>query len=312
MDSFLIRNPILNSADDITEDLIKRIISNDLDSLTINYEFTSRNPNIPFSEWEIQQLKINPFRIANKVKELRKIEFKVILGTNVHDLSGAFMKFNKLEYVNLQNTSNITNMGSLFAGDPLFNQFIGNWDTSNVTNMRAMFEGCVSFNQPIHQWNTSKVKIMDAMFHDAKSFNQPIGNWNTSNVNDMQWMFKNASSFDQYVGGWDTRNVTNMESMFESASMFNKPLRDWNTSKVKNMRNMFANASLFNQPINNWDTRNVTDMSNMFILYSSYSYPKPKFYGSQNINKSGCLPCLLLMFSALCGLYQFLSYTSII
>ena len=33
------RNPVLNSPDDITEELIQRIINNDLDSLTINYEF---------------------------------------------------------------------------------------------------------------------------------------------------------------------------------------------------------------------------------------------------------------------------------
>ena len=32
------RNPVLNSPDDITAKLIQQIISNDLDSLTINYE----------------------------------------------------------------------------------------------------------------------------------------------------------------------------------------------------------------------------------------------------------------------------------
>ena len=36
------RNPVLNSPDDITDELIQRIIDNDLDSLTINYEFTRR------------------------------------------------------------------------------------------------------------------------------------------------------------------------------------------------------------------------------------------------------------------------------
>ena len=34
------RNPILNSPDDITNELIEKILENDLDSLTINYEFT--------------------------------------------------------------------------------------------------------------------------------------------------------------------------------------------------------------------------------------------------------------------------------
>ena len=39
------RNPVLNSPDDITDNLIQQIISNDLDSLTINYEFTSKFDN---------------------------------------------------------------------------------------------------------------------------------------------------------------------------------------------------------------------------------------------------------------------------
>ena len=36
------RNPVLNSPDDITDELIQQIIDNNLDSLTINYEFTRK------------------------------------------------------------------------------------------------------------------------------------------------------------------------------------------------------------------------------------------------------------------------------
>ena len=39
------RNPVLNSPDDITDELIRQIISNDLDSLTINYEFSPKFDN---------------------------------------------------------------------------------------------------------------------------------------------------------------------------------------------------------------------------------------------------------------------------
>lgn len=47
------RNPVLNSENDITSDLINKIIVNDLDSLTINYEFTScyeRAPNLSYED----------------------------------------------------------------------------------------------------------------------------------------------------------------------------------------------------------------------------------------------------------------------
>ena len=51
---------------------------------------------------------------------------------------------------------------------------ISNWDTSNVTNMESMFEEASSFNQPLNDWNVSNVKKMYCMFLGATSFNQPL------------------------------------------------------------------------------------------------------------------------------------------
>ena len=56
------RNPVLNSPDDITDELIQQIISNDLDSLTINYEFTSKFDNSEdLEDYKKEQIRINPF-----------------------------------------------------------------------------------------------------------------------------------------------------------------------------------------------------------------------------------------------------------
>ena len=71
------RNPILNSADDITDELLEKIINNDLDSLTINYEFT-RRPKEDEHRWDWQDdlLRNNPFKRANKIKSIHRIEFE--------------------------------------------------------------------------------------------------------------------------------------------------------------------------------------------------------------------------------------------
>ena len=147
---------------------------------------------------------------------------------------------------------------------------ISSWDTSEVTDMESMFEGAEAFNQPIGNWDVGKVTNMGTMFDGASSFNQPIGNWDVSNVTNMQGMFIN-SHFNQDIGSWDVGKVTNMGTMFYGAQAFNQPIGDWNVSKVTDMERMFCNAKSFNQPIGNWDVSNVTRLYSMFVRAASFN-----------------------------------------
>ena len=198
---YKIKNPILNDPSEISAELIQKIRTNSIDSLTINYEFTRCPPKDvhPKDEihknWEKEWLMSNPFGVANKQHELTSIDFEIKLSSNVHSLACAFMDMQKLKSVNLRDTSNVTDMSGMFAKAVSFNQPIGDWDTSKVTNMGAMFAKAVSFNQPIGDWDTSKVTEMWLMFSGAESFNQPIGDWDTSKVTDMGAMFEGASSY---------------------------------------------------------------------------------------------------------------------
>ena len=72
------RNPVLNSPNDITDELIHQIINNDLDSLTINYEFTKKFcRSMTGDDWDREQFRINPFWIANKITTVKRIEFEI-------------------------------------------------------------------------------------------------------------------------------------------------------------------------------------------------------------------------------------------
>ena len=148
-------NPVLSSPDEITHELIQKIIDNKLNSLTINYEFT-RCPSsflAPEKEeidtWNKEQHRTNPFWRANSVQPLKRIEFEVKFTGKSFSLACAFLGFEKLEYVNIQDTSHVTDMSFMFFKAKSFNQPIGNWDTSNVTDMSGMFLDAKSFNQPI-------------------------------------------------------------------------------------------------------------------------------------------------------------------
>ncbi len=155
--------------------LIDKILNNRIGSLTINYEFTS----CPYAfddegrkKWDKERAQTNPFWRANNVQSIKRIEFKVFLTGQVTSLACAFAYFDKLEYVNIQDTSSITNMRETFREAISFNQPIGNWDTSNVTDMAGMFYDAISFNQPIGNWDTSKAGTLD-MFTRATSYQYP-------------------------------------------------------------------------------------------------------------------------------------------
>ena len=97
------RNPVLNTPDDITDELIRQIINNDLDSLTINYEFSPKSyKGEVWDEYKKERYRINPFWRANNIIPIKRIEFEIRLGKNVHSLAGAFVEFEELEYVNIQ------------------------------------------------------------------------------------------------------------------------------------------------------------------------------------------------------------------
>ena len=121
------RNPILNSPDDITNEIIQRIINNNLDSLTINYEFTRcRKNDEDWDNWENEQYRNNPFWRANSVTPIKRIEFEVRLGPGVHSLACAFLFFEKLEYVDIKDTSNVTRMDAMFVGATSLNISVKN------------------------------------------------------------------------------------------------------------------------------------------------------------------------------------------
>ena len=220
-----------------------------------------------------------------------KAELQTAVNAWVADEAAATVTYGD---INTWDTSNVTDMSSLFYNKTTFNSDISNWDVSNVTNMNAMFYGATIFNQDISSWNVSSVIFMNYMFRNAYAFNQPIGLWGqkTINVKDTSYMFASARSFNQPIGDWNMQSVekinymfqgehwnrhpfnghiaswnmsncTEMSTVFEYCD-FNKPLNTWNTSKVTTMSQMFANAQNFDQDISSWNTSNVTTFFNMF------------------------------------------------
>lgn len=201
-------------------------------------------------------------------------------------------KFNPPGFPSLNfDTSNITNMRSMFSHASIFNQPL-HFDTSKVTNMSCMFFRAKKFNQPLH-FNTKNTLSMGSMFHGASKFNQCLDSFDTSRVAMMDYMFCGAKKFNQSLDGFDTSLVQDMTGMFSGCTAFNKPLTFntlnvnemcymfdsctklnsqiiLNTKNVLSMESMFSNCKKFNQKLD-FDTTNVRYMDGMFHNCRSFN-----------------------------------------
>ena len=125
-------------------------------------------------------------------------------------------------------------MVETFDGCVNFNGDVSGWNTSNVTNMVSLFLSCHVFNQDISNWDVSKVTNMEFMFAQAYAFNQDITGWETGKVANMYETFRNADSFDYSLGSWDISSVTNMGNIFwendgMSVFSFDATINGWDT-----------------------------------------------------------------------------------
>ena len=177
-----------------------------------------------------------------------------------------------MEYLN---TSNVTNMGSMFYDcSGLTSLDLGSFTTSNVTNMSNMFRGCSGLTSlDVSNFNTAKVTDIYAMFYDCSGLTSlDVSHFNTAKVTDMSNMFRGCSGLTSLdVSQFNTANVTNMSYMFAFCSgLTSLDVSSFNTAKVTNMSYMFIYCSgLTSLDLSSFNTAKVTNMEFMFYRSSN-------------------------------------------
>ena len=169
--------------------------------------------------------------------------------------------------------SAVTSMEAMFEGAGSVNASLNSWNTTNVTNMNSLF-ATSNFNGDISSWNTANVTNIGGMFATNPAFNQDLSGWDVSSATDASGMFSGATSFNQNIGGWNTGGLADTSGMFSFATNFNQDISGWDTSSVGDMTAMFAYATSFNQNIGGWNVSAVTDMTSMFdgVTLSTNNY----------------------------------------
>ena len=129
-----------------------------------------------------------------------------------------FSELTEIENINLLDTSQVTNMSSMFSVcRGLTSLDVSKFDTSQVTNMSDMFSSCGGLTSlDLSNFDTSNVTNMRHMFDSCSSLTSlDVSNFDTSKVTDMWRMFdscRRLTSLD--LTNFDTSNVTNMDLMF--------------------------------------------------------------------------------------------------
>ncbi len=221
---------------------------------------------------------------------------KVIFSNEVYapeDMENFFAIFPNVISINLNNlnTSNVTNMKSMFSNCiNLTSLDVSKLDTTNVTNMESMFSGCSNLESlnigDLATFNVTNVKYM---FQGCTSLtNLNLEFFDTDNVTDMSFMFQGCTSLTNLnLRGVITSEVNNMNYMFaECNSLTNLDLSGFNTSKVTNMANMFTNCTnLASLDLSGFNTSNVTDMMSMFYECSSLISVDVSNFNTSNVDR---------------------------
>ena len=165
-------------------------------------------------------------------------------------------------------------MSSLFKNCTATDICLTSFNTSNVTNMSSMFSGCSKLTSlDLTKFNTEKVQNNYSMFKDCSSLTSlTLGNFSVGFSTDLSAMFQGCSALTSVdLSKFNTANVIDMQYMFDGCkSLASLDVSMFDTGNVLNMCNMFSGcSSLTELDLMNFSTSNVQTMDNMFAGNSS-------------------------------------------
>ena len=194
--------------------------------------------------------------------------------------TGSWCNVKSINFNHAIDTSKVTNMSSMFLQADsmnLYHQYnpdktrameamnLSDFNTSNVTNMKSMFQGFRGTIVGLNKFDMSKVQDVTGMFSNTRAEILDLNGFDTSNITDMSRMFDYTEAKE--IKGLDklnTNKVTKMNGMFRGAKTTTIDISKFDTSNVISMNDMFNSSSTSKIILGGIDTSNVEDMGWMF------------------------------------------------
>ena len=103
------------------------------------------------------------------------------------------------------------------------------WDTSEATNMSSMFQENDEFKGDLSTWDVSKVERTDRMFLSSGIENSGVGRWDVRALVNAESMFQHARAIRPSLdlSGWNIGSCMNLRRMFHSSSATDNGIGAW-------------------------------------------------------------------------------------
>ena len=241
----------------------ERYMRKDVKTLT----FQSSLQNVPSSAWDVSEAGDGSVLAWMDNGDLYvAADGAIAPNSNASWLFQDFVNLKTIDFGNCFDTSNVTDMHSMFAGcSSLTSLDLSGFDTSNVTYMSYMFQMCDNLsNVDLSSFSTSNVTNMRSTFESCGSLIRlDLTSFDTSKVTDMAFMFTSCNSLTRLdLSNFDTSNVTNMLWMFGLCyDLTSLNLSSFDASAVTEMDDIFTGCDVLTD-LNCSDARILKEYSN--------------------------------------------------
>ena len=241
----------------------ERYMRKDVKTLT----FQSSLQNVPSSAWDVSEAGDGSVLAWMDNGNLYvAADGAIAPNSNASYLLQYFANLKTIDFGNCFDTSNVTDMHSMFAGcSSLTSLDLSGFDTSNVTYMSYMFQMCDNLsNVDLSSFSTSNVTNMRSTFESCGSLIRlNLTSFDTSKVTDMAFMFTSCNSLISLdLSNFDTSNVTNMLWMFGLCyDLTSLNLSNFDTSAATEMDDILTGCDVLTD-LNCSDARILKEYSN--------------------------------------------------
>ena len=194
-----------------------------------------------YDNWDPSITSMNAmFEMDNNLIYFPNVDF-----SHVTDMRRCFYLASSLEYIDIINTSAVTNFGYAFSYTNIKELEI---DISSALNFSNGFIGCYAL-ESINLKNSNNCSVFAQCFNSCRQLKN-VSLIDTSNAENIESMFNGCTSLES-VPQFDFSKATSGRTVFAGCSVL-KNVPVFNFSKITSIGNMFQNCpQLTNESLNN-------------------------------------------------------------